>query len=77
LRGFLDARCACATCACDFSSALLDISGIHYSEDLPCCHHVSQIGTQFRDSAGKLRVNVDLIAAKPAIAQLMPAGNCD
>jgi hypothetical protein len=56
-----------------FFEGLLDVSGIHYSDNLPCCHHVSQVGAQFRDSAGKLRINLDFIAAKPAVT---PADAC-
>jgi hypothetical protein len=72
--GFLDCSLRLRYLRLRLLERLLDISGIHYSEDLPCCHHVSQIGTQFRDSAGKLRVNVDLIAAKPAIAPADASG---
>ena len=51
-----------------FLQRSLDIAGIHHRDDLAGRHHVAFIDKKFRDPAGKLGVDVDLVGFEAAIS---------
>ena len=55
----------------------LEIARIHHRDDLARRHHVAFIDKKFRDAAGKLGVDVDLVGFEAAISEAMPGGSRD
>ena len=63
------ARCAWLTSASDFFSEACEIAGIHHRDDLAGRYHIAFVDKKFRDTAGKLGVDVDLVSFEAAISR--------